>query len=211
MSPLDKLLSLSSDAISKAKPSLSGFAHDQNCRTGTNELSRVLSKKNGFWCFEKALHVYAADPAVSQNIVDWNRAEGWRSAYANLAKNALFFAQDIFGFQFYILEKNVFQFDTETGESELLGASIEDWASLILSDYAFYSGYPIAHEWQTKHGAIQGINRLMAKTPFFLGGEFNVNNLYEMSPYKMAELRASIYLQTKDLSEGEQVKIVYKD
>src|SRR5690242_19113144 len=70
-----------------------------------NELANLLTSRNGFVAFESALHVFPVGPVdEGYDLQQWNSPDLWRSAYGNLAEDALFFAEDIFGEQFCIRE-----------------------------------------------------------------------------------------------------------
>ena len=87
-----------------------------------------------------------------------------------MARGLLCFAGDIFQDQFCLSKAGVVRFKAETGETAFVAHSIEKWADVILSDYQFETGWPLAHEWQLTNGPLVPGKRLMPKTPFFLGG-----------------------------------------
>ncbi len=99
------------------------------------QLIQLLSQKNGFFCFEQALHVYPLHSAKNQNIIDWNQDEGWRKNYLNLAKHIVFFAQNIFGNQFGFDDGMIVVFNPEQGTLEKMAEDREDWARVVLSDF----------------------------------------------------------------------------
>jgi hypothetical protein len=95
----------------------------------------------------------------------------------------------------------------ESGEVTTLAGPLEDWACQILTDYEFLTGYPIAHEWQQKFGPLQAGMRLVPKTPFILGGEYTVDNLYALEAVEAMRVRGDLYRQTRHLPDGARVAI----
>jgi hypothetical protein len=124
-----------------------------------------------------------------------------------MADGFLFFAEDIFGCQFALKESQVWTFNPETGEAQALASSLDGWARCLAEDYETLTGYPLAHAWQTRHGALAPGNRLVPKIPFVLGGEYNVANLHALDSAKSMLFRASIAVQIRDLPDGAQVQL----
>jgi hypothetical protein len=62
------------------------------------DLLSVLNRKNGFYAFESALHVFPPLRVWLQgmNIDQWNSGSLWRQGYGDLAKGLLFFAETSF-------------------------------------------------------------------------------------------------------------------
>ena len=92
---LDKLLNISSAALSNDKPELSKAL----CLKAGNlegEFIGALEKKNGFVAFEGALRFFPL--GASKKIVNlelWNDESIWVEAYGDLVQETLFFAEDI--------------------------------------------------------------------------------------------------------------------
>lgn len=166
----------------------------------------LLRTKNGFYAFESALLVRPSGGGVG-SIEWWNNEQTWWKSYAGLPKGLHFFAEDVFGFQYSVDDSGFFSFDPETAELEFVGATASDWASAILDDSDMLTGYPLAHEWQVRHGALAPGYRLAAALPFMLGGEYSVEALRAKSDVALAEFRAMIYSRVKDLPDGAQVSI----
>lgn len=163
----------------------------------------LLNIKNGFYAFEGALHVLS-DIGTKQEygVFEWNSSELWRREYMDMAEGCLFFAEDVFGGQFCLRDGRVFSFDPETGELKPIAESAEAWSTEILKNYEFWTGYPLAHDWQKAHGTLPIGSRLVATTPFVLGGEYIVTNLHAVESARAMRLRASIAMQIRDLPDG---------
>lgn len=172
------------------------------------ELHYMLSIMNGGYGFEGALHFFSADEACGDLFIErWNSDDLWRNNYKELDPLGYFFAEDVFGNQFFIKDENIFTFDPETGEVEKIAGSLNDWASEIMGDYDFYTGHSLAHDWQKAHGPIPLGSRLLPKIPFVVGGEFEVENLYALNSVEAMKYRASIALQIKDMPDGSKINI----
>ncbi|SCZ31806.1 MULTISPECIES: DUF2625 family protein [Pseudomonas] len=171
------------------------------------EILVVLRRRNGFYAFEGALHVFPSESSQNETgLSDWNHTDLWRSGYKGLADSGVFFAEDIFGGQFCIKDDKIYIFDPETGSLEYLAADIESWAQMVLNDYEVLTGYPLAHQWQKRNGPIAAGMRLLPKIPFVMGGEFSLDNLYVVNAIEGMRLRADIADKIKSLPNGTQVK-----
>ncbi len=206
MTSLEKLISIASDALA-APPSA---MPDLLCqyRLGL-ELFRMLAKKNGFYAFETALHVLPVTSDPGSGLAGWNSQALWRGGYLDLAEGLFFFAEDIFQdqFCFSLKQDGVLRFNAETGQATLMAGSLEEWAGIILSDYEVETGWPLAHEWQAKNGPLPFGKRLMPKIPFFLGGEYKIDNLWAGNPLAGMRFKADLAIQTRDLPEGSKVRL----
>lgn len=173
------------------------------------ELFRMLQIKNGFYAFESALHVFPVRRTAGDDLdlETWNSDELWRNAYLDRAQGLVFFAEDIFQDQFCISSRGVLRFTAETGETVFLANSVEDWACSVLSDFAHETGWPLANEWQVKNGPLPRGKRLMPKTPFFLGGDYGLPNLWVGDSVEGMRFKADMATQTRDLPTGTEVRL----
>lgn len=207
MTSLDKLLSIASASLSEDKPSLVGELRTL-AGSLSDDLLRMLGKRNGFYAFEGALHVFPSQSCQQEvGLNDWNESTLWRNAYGDLANGCLFFAEDVFGGQFCMKENHVYTFDPETGALDYLADNVEDWAEAIISDYEVLTGYPLAHEWQEQNGKLPAMKRLLPKVPFVAGGEFVLDNLFLVDAVEGMKVRADIANQIKDLPDGAQIEL----
>ncbi|GAA1923654.1 hypothetical protein GCM10009815_17820 [Nocardioides marmoribigeumensis] len=196
------MLSIASDASGPATPAVR-----LDGGPVAEELGALLVARNGFYAFESALHVFGSGPSVTGgSLEEWNAEHGWRVAYGELAEGLLFFAEDVFGVQFALRGDRVVTFDPETGDVGAMGTSIEDWADQLLSDYRELTGYPVAHDWQSRHGTLVPGTRLVPKRPFVLGGAFDVANLYALDATEGMRVRGDLAAQLRDLPDGAQVR-----
>lgn len=171
------------------------------------ELATLLSWRNGFYAYESALLVRGSGNAPPpRDIAAWNARDAWCAQYDDFNLGPmLFFAEDVFGNQFAIASGRVVCFDPETGNSEEVAQTLEDWARIVLGDNAYYTGYPVAHDWQIQNGPLRPGTRLIPKIPFVCGGEFAVSNLAPIEEREGMEFRASLARQIKDLPDGATI------
>jgi hypothetical protein len=203
---VNNLISISSRALVRNTPRLGTVALNVEQHLLT-ELEQLLSVRNGFYSFESALHVFPSESsATGLGLIEWNSANLWRSEYEDLAEGPLFFAEDVFGCQFCLLQNEVRSFDPETGEQVVLASTIEDWAKAILTDAAALTGYPLAHAWQQQNGPLMPGRRLVPKRAFVLGGEFSISNLVAIDAVSGMRSRGNLARQIRDLPDGAQVK-----
>ncbi|EPL6457044.1 hypothetical protein [Providencia rettgeri] len=202
----DKLLSICSDDIS---PNQSKKCIELDYgKLLIKELGSLLEKKNGFYGFESALHVFPYESIDAEmGLIDWNKHDLWIAAYKDMALGAFFFAEDIFGNQFCIKDDLIQIFDPETGSFDQLAANVDEWSKVILVDYDFLTGYSLANQWQNTYGKIQPMHRLVPKIPFVLGGEYTLENLYLSPTVESLKFRASLALQIRDIPDGVSISI----
>lgn len=206
LSHLEKLLSGASPSLSADSPTLS---ERLSSLAGplADELLRMLRKRNGFYALEGALHVfpsYSGQQAIG--LDEWNDDGLWRAEYQGMADGCLFFAEDVFGGQFCIKDGKVSTFDPETGALEYLADDIEGWAAAIVGNYDVLTGYPLAHQWQSQNTQLPAGKRLLPKTPFVAGGEFDLENLYLVDAVEGMKFRADIANQIRNLPDGAQIR-----
>ncbi len=208
---LPKLLTIGGDPLG---PSLR--VEDPGITADYGELGEqlfvTLCEKNGFYAFESALHMFpmSQGAAVHGSIEEWNEPTVWKSSYGGLITQPLLcFAEDVFGGQFCISNGGVLRFDPETGEAKQIAADLERWAQLVLDDYSFQTGHPLAREWQLSHGPLAPGKRLVPKKPFLIGGDHAVSNLFAMDAAASMRLRGEIAQQIARLPDGTEVEIEY--
>ncbi len=174
--PLDQLLQLSSRPLIEA-PIADGLPLLEPFGALGAELYELLSRRNGFYAFESALHVLPSGQADDVlDLATWNSESTWRREFGDLAKGCLFFAEDAFGFQFCLARGQVCTFDSETGQVTPMARSMEEWFAQLLFEFRYLVGQPVAHEWQVANGPLAPGHRLAPSTPFVLGGD--IENLY---------------------------------
>lgn len=213
---LQKLLSISGDALCKSKPDVPASLIDIG-GGGTDQLVELLQDRNGFYAFESALHVLPSDCVNSaeqaqlntwpMDLEQWNTDALWRNQFGPAANGLLFFAEDAFGEQFALFNGTVWRFDPESAERKEVAGDLDAWAEMILSDYSFETGYPAAHDWQQQNGPLNQGQRLIPKVPFIMGGKYEADNLFALDAVEGMRYRGDIWKQIRDLPDGTRVQL----
>lgn len=204
MTYIEKLLSISGSDLSKCKPQINQELYDLS--ELANELLNFLNRRNGFYAFESALHVFPSHATQEEfSIEDWNSHLLWRNLYSGLDEGCLFFAEDVFGGQFCCKDNKIYTFDPETGLLNYLADHFEEWAKHLLDDYEFLTGYSLAKTWQKIYGSLPRKKRLVPKKLFVVGGEFALNNLYLCDSVEAMRFRAEFANQIKNLPDGTKI------
>jgi hypothetical protein len=176
------------------------------------QLAGFLKRQNGFFAFESALHVFpACDEEGVIDLETWNDPSLWIRDYDGLALGTLFFAEGIFGDQFGITGHEIVRFEAETGLTEPIANTLEDWVALILQDYNYQTGYPLACKWQEVHGPLPLGQRLVATTPFVLGGNFDISKVFALDAVKAMRYHADLALLIRDVPDGTKIKFEIGD
>jgi hypothetical protein len=176
----------------------------------TAGLDELYRQKNGFYAFGGALLVRPIDSkhvSMPRGIMQWNEPALWRTTYGDLIPEAeVFFAEDAFGNQFSFDPKAGFCFfDAETGDKKPIADSVSDWASAVLVDWDYLSGYRPAEAWQKHNRSLMPGERLIPKHPIVLGGSFEISNLMAWPDDKGMRSRGFLARQIKDLPDGSQI------
>lgn len=199
MSAIERLLQISSDPL--AAPRRIGDAGDL-------ALDELLGRRNGFYAFAGALHVRSSvTNGAEVGLDDWNDPALWKGAYRTIGEEWVCFAEDAFGGQFTVRDGSVATFDPETGEVEPMADSIEEWAHRIVEEHEVLTGWPLAHSWQAQNGPLMPGRRLIPRTPFVLGGEFVLENLYDADAALSLQYRAEIAQQIAEVPDGTAVRL----
>ena len=163
---------------------------------------------DGFYAFESALHVFPTRPTDGEwGLFEWNRPDLWRQAFPSIPVDCWFFAEDVFGGQFAITDREVGVFDPETGEFELLAEDLDGWAAALLADWRVLTGQPLGHQWQLANGPLRPGRRLLPKVPFVLGGAFAVDNLYDADAVRGMRYRGELSSQIRDLPDNSTIRL----
>ncbi len=204
------LLAIAHRALSNATPRLSPLTLAAAGPLAP-ELIELLHARNGFYAFGPALHIFPSESTdLSWGLLDWNMPGLWKHEYADFVDPGLCFAEDVFGNQFSIKAGTVHHFAVETGTLKPIAASLAKWASIVLVDDRWWTGWPFAQRWKEQHGAIPLHQRLHPAVPFVCGGSYDNDNL---RPIDGAELMAKwgrFARQTRGLPDGARIRMVFR-
>jgi hypothetical protein len=204
MTSVEKLLAISPEPLAPKPTALPTILESYPLGP---ELFHMLECKNEFFAFEWALHVFPLASVVGMSLEEWNADSLWRSGYQDLAEGLIFFAEDIFQNQFSLSTRGVLRFFSETGATAVMSDSIEGWAENILGDRKS-TAWLLASKWQAENGPLPIGKRLMPKIPFFLGGEYSIENLWAGDSIEGMRFKADLALQTRNLPDGSAVKLI---
>ena|SRR6185295_6037268 len=204
---IQELLDRSGEPLCSSPPSLpKGLS--EVLLSSADDLIGLLTAKNGFYAFQKALHVFPSScPTASMDLERWNASVLWLGEYGEVTSRCLFFAEDLFGVQFAIQDGVVYRFDPEVGVLDPFAKNVESWAGRLVQDPEFETGYPLLLEWEKVNGRLPEGKRLLPKMPFVLGGEYSVENLYAADAVEGMKVRADIWRQIKNLPDGAQIRL----
>ena len=205
---VEKLIQVAGDPIGcPANPDF-GLALHEFGDIG-RQLSQILKSKNGFFCFESALRVFPDCTSIaSWGLEEWNSEENWKHSYSGLASGIFCFAEDIFGNQFCMSKNRIALFNAETADVEDFAFSMKEFASKILLDYNFITGYSVARDWQAVYGALGGRERLFPRKFFIFGGDYVLDNLVKLDSLRAMENYGNIARQIGSVADGSNVKLL---
>jgi hypothetical protein len=203
--PLNSLLAKSSPAI--APQLVPGEVRD-TLGEAYASLDNFLAVRNGFYAFHRALHVFPLfSNADELGVTEWNLPNLWRNAYPNMAPSGVFFAEDIFGGQFWTNGRNICMMDEESGVFSLYAQTLEDWAHNVIANDGESVGAILAYEWTQKNSPLGAGFRLAPKIPFVLEGSSGIENLYAANSIAVMKFRADIASQLKNIPDGTSVRM----
>jgi hypothetical protein len=167
-----------------------------------------LQERNGFLAFESALHVRAFGSHDSYpGLLEWNDLQGWRRHYPSVPRDVLFFAEDALAGQFGISPNGIGRLDPESGKYASHSSMLDEWASRVLENYNFETGWELAHKWQMAHRPLKLGERLVPKQPFVLGGEFESDNLLAVLAGEAMERFGRLYQAIRNTPDGQRVTL----
>lgn len=179
-------------------PNDSGYAH-------------FLSKYNGGYFFQGALHLYGFDASK-----DWHDAllinAMVQKAYEpfSFSKTIYCFGCDLFFNQYGFFEGNVVMLEIYSGELTVLASSFDEWVALLAHEGDFYSGYSLLEKWTKERERLEKGERLAATIPFVVGGEYKIENLHLLRQDKLMAFAAFFANEIKDLPDGSNILLKTK-
>lgn len=209
---LEQLLSISKLTIT-AKSNLSciiDFISTSAPKSFIDELVSFYVSQNGFYAFESALWIYQYASNETYSLEKINNIE-FLNKYKEKVGNFISIGSDALGNQFIVNNSGYFLLDLETSELEFIAENLESWANAILADYNYLTAFPSLHNWQLQNNAIKLNMRLGAKTPFILGGEFNVSNLFEVDIIELIKFKSKLFAEIESLPPGSEIQFKIVD
>lgn len=143
-------------------------------------------------------------------VMEWNDPNLWKEAFAANIREHICFAEDTFGTQFCISDRDgaVYSFNPETGDFDFIATSLKEWAEKLVSDSDFLVGHSFLASWVKTNGPLSPGCRLLPRKPFVLGGEYTTSNFGVCQDVRGMRARAVIANQISDLQDGSKVILV---
>ncbi len=211
ISAIDRLLTYAEPALTRSAPHLPSSLWQRSFAL-LAELITLLNERNGFFAFEKALHIFPATASTGTqpgyDLIEWNSERLWKKEFPEEVQRLLCFAEDAFGCQWALREDHICKFDPETGEATRFADNFEDWARQIVENARIETGWPLSQQWRRTHGELPAKSRMNPKRLFILGGSFALENLFAIDAAEGMRFRGEIARQIRDLPNGTKIKIV---
>jgi hypothetical protein len=171
-------------------------------------LDEVLRWKNGFYAYNRGLHVFGdCDDPPFHSLQRWNAPDGWIKDYGNLAQGLFFFAEDTFGDQFAWDGSQVVRFVAETGEREILNSDLVAFFKALVLDPDGELGLAVLDDWIKVNGPVPEGKHLFPSTPIVLGGSLDPSQIVPIDPFENMRFKADIATQIADVPDGERIRL----
>ncbi|HEY3329120.1 MAG TPA: hypothetical protein VGK19_03790 [Capsulimonadaceae bacterium] len=212
MDSLLKLLETATTTPLSQERVVNGRIAQSEAGGNVDQLEALLKRRNGFYAFGAALHVFPLDPAsYGYGLSEWNARDLWKCEYKRLSGDMLCFAEDAFGDQFAIQSDQIVRFVSEEGRCDPFAGSLDEWAARILADPAVETGYPLLSEWQSANRCIDPSERLHPTIPFITGGKYEIGNLHALDAATGMKLYGEVDRQIGDIPDGSVVRLKVGD
>lgn len=181
------------------------------CHSFSQDHLEMLKVTNGLYSFKMGLHIFGVGSSVPEfhDLNRWNAPEMWKREFGELAEGLVFFAETIFGDQFFYGEDgNICIFMAETGHRVLVAPSFREWLQKLLSKKNDFD-LDVFNEWQSMSDvAVQPGLHLCPRIPFCLGGRIEQSrDGYLCEAIDDMKFKGQLALQLKDLKPGDKVDL----
>ena len=137
--------------------------------------------------------------------------DGFFDKYSFLDETANAFGLDVFGNVFLEKRGESYLLNIETGDAELISPSLESFYLALEEDSDYLSGVGLLRKWERKYGPLPKDYRLMPAVPFFLGGEYAVDNIKSAPTMQVLSLFSDLHEKTRDVPDGTPIEISFFD
>lgn len=162
-----------------------------------------LYNTNGGFFYNSSLQIYSCiNTSNMQDIFHVNNII--HKEYGLLAKDLLFFGQEIFGNQFAFSDEGIMLFNIESGDREIIAPNFGEWCVVIENDLDYYTGKVFSIFLNSKNMGKE--TRLCPKIPFITGGSYEVENFYSLSFPRYIQVNFNIAKQVHLLPDGSEIK-----
>jgi hypothetical protein len=157
-----------------------------------------------------AIRIFGRTGHLLRSIADWNDPSLWRGEFDGLADGPDFIAESFLGEQYRVIDGRVVRWNIETGESQRIEASWEDWLLDVRADPESEVAVWLLEEWQLRYRSIKPTEHLAPKQPFVLGGGFHAENLYAVESASNLRWHAQLARQLRDVPDGAEVRVTVR-
>jgi hypothetical protein len=166
------------------------------------ELVRVLSGTNGFILHNGALHVRGACLVPEWHSLRgaWRGPKAFHTLYDSVRPSDVPFAQDQLGDQFLLRDAAVLRLSAETGETERLCESLQDFFTGVSSDIEGFLNVGLNHT--LKPGEL-----LHAYPPFCIGEASVGVSLRPCPAEEVILVHARFAKEITNISDGNRIEI----
>ncbi|MGL1889092.1 MAG: SMI1/KNR4 family protein [Reichenbachiella sp.] len=172
------------------------------------ELANFLKQTNGLIALNGGIHIRGCVSQPNWISLDevWTGESSLYRTYDCLTETDIPFAQDPFGDQFILRDETVWRLNSEYGELENLELSFNGFLNAVINnpiEFLMLESFNQLFEMNIRLEPGQLIN---VYPPFM----FNSNDERSFKPVSTKEqiqLLKKLYLETKDLPEGQQIEI----
>lgn len=163
-------------------------------------LKPLYSEQNGCFAFADALHIFWSDEQARPGSLEWwNDQQRWQANYDIDMSEYVFFAEDIFGWQFAALQAQIYLFDPYSAEFKLQANTVDEWMAVALANPTDTFGYAFAQQWRDAHGAISDDTRMMVYPPFLFADNGHPRSYRPVPRLELISFAAEVYAKVKDL------------
>lgn len=207
---------MNNDIISAAdityEPDLSALEQSILCRSFGDKHLGLLQRSNGLHLFGMGLHIFGVGPVVPEfhDVNRWNDSELWKHEYRELVQGRVFFAESIFGDQYFYGEGgDINKFLAETGHSYSVAVSFSEWTEKLFSNSEDLLELDVLRRWQADASAeIQPGQHLCPRIPFCLGGKIETaQDGYLCAAADDMRFKGQLACQLKKLRPGDKVDL----
>jgi hypothetical protein len=167
----------------------------------------LLCLHDGLIAFDGGLRCFGIACRLLPGLSSWNRSDGWRASYRELADGLMFFAEDVFGNQFALEDGRIVRFHAETGDREFMADSFEEWLNTLMADPDEELSLWLLRDWRAPGNAVRSDQHLCPKLPFITGGAFEPSNLYTLDRAESMTFKGDFAWQLRNVPTGGKVRI----
>ncbi len=193
--------------------SWSGGSADIECNLVIDKDQKtLLALHDGLTAFDGGLRIFGTNPGLLPTLRDWNKRDGWRSAYKEMVKeNLIFFAEDVFGNQFAFEKEKILYFNVETGRTTSFANSFSEWLSIILEDPVDTLQLILFKNWLDQGERLSPSEHLCPVYPFIVKSDPELKELYRVDGTEDMLYKGSFAYQIKDVPDGTPIKIKVRE